>query len=95
MDNLPVTPLGVQLLYRSAIRECLISHCVYVALGECATVGAPHGLGQLGQSLLPLGLYIEGFALAEVGPFQGTTNNIDIFLLLSNAKVDSVVHHFA
>lgn len=67
--DLPVAPLSIKLLDRGTVRESLIADCIDVALGECAAVGPTHGLRKLRQSLLPLGLYIEGFALAKVGPF--------------------------
>lgn len=95
VDDLPVASLGVELLNRGPVREGLIAHCVDVTLSEGAAVGPPHGLRQLRQSLLPLGLYIKGFALAKIGALKGAADDVNVFFLLRDAEVDAVVHHLA
>ena len=59
MYNLPVAPLGIQLLNACAIGKRLIAYRVYISLSECAAVGPADSLRQLRQRLLPLGLYVK------------------------------------
>ena len=93
VNDLPVAPLRVELLYARPVRERLIAHRVYVALGERAAVGAAHRLRKLRQSLLPLGLDVEGLALAQVCAFQRAADDVDVVFFLSDPEIYSVVHH--
>lgn len=45
--------------------------------------------------MLPLGLDVEAFALPQVCPLKGAAYDENVVLLLSDAEVDPVVHHFA
>ena len=45
--DLPVAPLGIELLYRGTIGESLVSDGVDVSLGERAAIRPPDGLTQL------------------------------------------------
>lgn len=69
MDDLPRTPLRIELLDRRPVRKRFVADRVDVALGERAAVRAAYSLGELRERLLPLGLDVEGLALAEVVAF--------------------------
>ena len=95
MDDLPVAPLSVQLLDGGTVRKGLIAHCIDIALCEGAAVGPSHSLRELRECLLPLALDVKALTLSQIVALERAADDKDLILLLGNAEVNSIVHHFS
>jgi len=95
VEGLPGLAVAVVLLDGGPVGVGLEPHRVDEPLREGAAVRPPHRMRQRRQRRLVLRLEVEQLTLLQVLPLQRPPNDVDLFFLLGNPEVNSVVHHFA
>jgi hypothetical protein len=91
---LPWCSIAIILLHRCPISRCLIPHCIDIPFSKSTAVWSSYCLVQWRESTLILCSVVEHLALLQVLASERTTNYVDFLFFLSNAKVNTVIHHF-
>lgn len=89
----PRASFHIKLLHACPVMLNFEANCVDISLLESSAGWTSVGLSHVRKAIIDLVVNVESLTRPEVLPLKRTTDYVNDFLFLSDAKVNSVVHH--
>ena len=95
MKSLPRSSVTIILLYCCSVWTSFKTNCINESFSKSAAIRTSYCLSKGRYSLLMLCSKIKELTLLQVLPSQRPSNDENLFIFLSNSKINPIIHHFS